>query len=352
MDSVTSFPVAPPHPLSPRDRHLKATVTTTLRSTPRATATVTFAIAITSGPSPFSLSCPFTPCDPKADPHSHRDNYRDWPFTSPLTSPPSGVSPSLVIPLEKNPKSVNKAGKQTCYIFAENQTLHKLQLEASSSAVLANSKVLDHFVGMEFSREMVFKVIQEYGEENEAKLLEELLTYTVFFLVYIVELLASQDLHNNHCWFPLVVANFLVHPAKSDRENLVATVRLFSCNLKVTNSTFDNSLSLCESEALESFPPPQPLIVTDPSSLGNAGSSWDDFSDTDIFFDEDIENNISDSENDDTLRTLVKMGYKQEEALIAIERLVFLGQSLIFCLRVAPPRFTPISAIGVIFLLR
>ncbi|KAL2318388.1 hypothetical protein Fmac_032264 [Flemingia macrophylla] len=85
---------------------------------------------------------------------------------------------------------------------------------ASSSAVLANSKVLDHFVGMGFSREMVSKVIQEYGEENEAKLLEELLTYT------------------------------------------------------------------------------------------------------------DIEKNISDSENDDTLWTLVKMGYKQEEALIAIERLV------------------------------
>ncbi|KAL2335706.1 hypothetical protein Fmac_016919 [Flemingia macrophylla] len=123
--------------------------------------------------------------------------------------------------------------------------------DASSSAVLANSKVLDHFVGMGFSREMVSKVIQEYGEENEAKLLEELLTYT----------------------------------------------------------------------ALESSPPPQTLIVTDPSSSGNAGSSWDDFSDTDIFSDEDMEKNISDSENDDTLRTLVKMGYKQEEALIAIERL-------------------------------
>lgn len=27
------------------------------------------------------------------------------------------------------------------------------------------------------------------------------------------------------------------------------------------------------------------------------------------------------SENDDTLRSLVKMGYKQEEALVAIERL-------------------------------
>ncbi|XP_020230467.2 uncharacterized protein LOC109811208 [Cajanus cajan] len=74
-------------------------------------------------------------------------------------------------------------------------------------------------------------------------------------------------------------------------------------------------------KALESSPQPQQQIVTDPSSSGNAGSSWDDFSDTDIFSDEEIEKNISDSENDDTLRTLMKMGYKQEEALIAIERL-------------------------------
>ncbi|KAL2347281.1 hypothetical protein Fmac_001281 [Flemingia macrophylla] len=188
------IPSRPP-PESHRD-HLRATATATLRATPRATATATFATAITSGPSPFSLSCPFTPRDPEVDPHSRRDNYRDWPFTSPLTSPPSDVSPSFVIPLEK-----------TLNLSTEN-----------SSAVLANSKVLDHFVGMGFSREMVSKVIQEYVEENEAKLLEELVTYT----------------------------------------------------------------------ALESSPPPQPLIVTDPSSSGNTGSYWDDFSYTDIFSDEVI----------------------------------------------------------------
>ncbi|KAL2336263.1 hypothetical protein Fmac_010709 [Flemingia macrophylla] len=47
-----------------------------------------------------------------------------------------------------------------------------------------------------------------------------------------------------------------------------------------------------------------------------------------VHYVQDIEKNISDSENDDTLRTLVKMGYKQEEALIAIERLaqVFVTQ--------------------------
>ncbi|XP_027357995.1 DNA (cytosine-5)-methyltransferase DRM2 isoform X2 [Abrus precatorius] len=122
--------------------------------------------------------------------------------------------------------------------------------EASSSAGLSNSKVLVHFVSMGFPREMVSKVIQEYGEENEDKLLEELLTYS----------------------------------------------------------------------ALGSSLLPQQQIEPDPSSSEYAGSCWDDFSDTDTFSDdEEITKTIS--ENGDTLRSLVKMGYKQEEALIAIERL-------------------------------
>ncbi|KAL2340901.1 hypothetical protein Fmac_008841 [Flemingia macrophylla] len=75
--ALTSFPVAPPHPLSPRDHHLRVTATATLRATPRATATATFVTTLTSGPSPFSLSCPFTLRDPEADPHSRRDSHRD-----------------------------------------------------------------------------------------------------------------------------------------------------------------------------------------------------------------------------------------------------------------------------------
>ncbi|CAJ1946697.1 unnamed protein product [Sphenostylis stenocarpa] len=122
--------------------------------------------------------------------------------------------------------------------------------EASSSAVSANSKLFSHFIGMGFSREMVSKVIQEYGEVNEDKLLEELLTY----------------------------------------------------------------------KALESSPQPQLQIEPDHGSSANAGSSWDDLSDTDIFSDDEVIAKTS-SENNDTLRTLMKMGYQQEEALIAIERL-------------------------------
>ncbi|KAH1212607.1 hypothetical protein GmHk_14G040761 [Glycine max] len=62
---------------------------------------------------------------------------------------------------------------------------YSLPLQASSYVVLANSKVLDHFINMGFSREMVSKFTNKYcsdeypGEENEDKLLEELLSYKV-----------------------------------------------------------------------------------------------------------------------------------------------------------------------------
>ncbi|KAK7271664.1 hypothetical protein RJT34_27749 [Clitoria ternatea] len=122
--------------------------------------------------------------------------------------------------------------------------------EASSSPGSSNSKVLDHFVAMGFSQEMVSKVIQEYGEENEAKILEELLSYS----------------------------------------------------------------------ALESSPQPQQQIEPDPSSSEYAGSSWDDLSDADISSSSDEYGKVV-SENVVTLRSLVKMGYKQNEALVALERL-------------------------------
>ncbi|KAL2327651.1 hypothetical protein Fmac_021078 [Flemingia macrophylla] len=232
--------------------------------------------ALTSRPSPLSLSCPSPPIPLRPPPESHRDNHPESHPEShyhsdvcdsdnlwPLTFFPVGVVifqdvfdnaydvggaqikiegvyiwPFRQLRMVANrPSSVelfggvgfeaieatfyvvtvmvlNMCGKEGELNLNEDYILSNPYHLASSSAVLANSKVLDHFVGMGFSREMVSKVIQEYGEENEAKLLEELLTYT------------------------------------------------------------------------------------------------------------DIEKNISDSENDDTLRTLVKMGYKQEEALIAIERLV------------------------------
>ncbi|CAL0312983.1 unnamed protein product [Lupinus luteus] len=123
--------------------------------------------------------------------------------------------------------------------------------EASSSAGSTCSKLCDHFVGMGFPLEMVCKVIQEHGEENEDKLLEELLTYSV----------------------------------------------------------------------LKSAPNSPVKVEPNPCSSDSAASSWDDLSDTDDTSSDYEEITKSVSVSDGKLLSLVKMGYKEEESLIAIERL-------------------------------
>ncbi|XP_041004749.1 DNA (cytosine-5)-methyltransferase DRM2 isoform X3 [Juglans microcarpa x Juglans regia] len=50
--------------------------------------------------------------------------------------------------------------------------------EARSTAGCSNSKLIDHFIGMGFSRKMVSKAILENGEENTDSILETLLTYS------------------------------------------------------------------------------------------------------------------------------------------------------------------------------
>ncbi|KAL2326094.1 hypothetical protein Fmac_025152 [Flemingia macrophylla] len=87
--------VVPPHPLSRRDRHLRATATATLESHLERHSH--------SDVGDSANLWPFTPRDREADRRRRRrrDSHHDWPFTYPLTCPPSGVSPSLIIPLEK-----------------------------------------------------------------------------------------------------------------------------------------------------------------------------------------------------------------------------------------------------------
>uniref|UniRef100_A0A494G8Q4 SAM-dependent MTase DRM-type domain-containing protein n=1 Tax=Solanum lycopersicum TaxID=4081 RepID=A0A494G8Q4_SOLLC len=129
------------------------------------------------------------------------------------------------------------------------QTITAASVEARSSAGPSNTKVLDHFISMGFPGEVVSKVIQEYGEEDEDKLLEEILTYS----------------------------------------------------------------------ALESSSQQHQQVEPDPTSSEYAGSSWDDLSDGNSFSDEETPKSVS--RNDDTLLSLVNMGFKEEEALMAIERL-------------------------------
>lgn len=134
-------------------------------------------------------------------------------------------------------------------VVPSGQTITAGSVEPSSFAGPSNTKVFDHFISMGFPGEVVSKVIQEHGEENEEKLLNEILTYSV----------------------------------------------------------------------LESSPQQQQPAELDPTSSECAGSSWEDLSEDDFFSDEELPK--FDSANDDTLTKLVKMGFEEEEALVAIDRI-------------------------------
>lgn len=64
-------------------------------------------------------------------------------------------------------------------VVPSGQTITAGSVEPSSFAGPSNTKVFDHFISMGFPGEVVSKVIQEHGEENEEKLLNEILTYSV-----------------------------------------------------------------------------------------------------------------------------------------------------------------------------
>ncbi|XP_058778649.1 DNA (cytosine-5)-methyltransferase DRM2-like [Vicia villosa] len=141
--------------------------------------------------------------------------------------------------------------------------------ENSFAAGPSNTKVFDCFINMGFRPELISKVIQEYGEENQDKLLEEILTY--------------QELE--------------------------------SCSQQQQQVELDPT----SSEYAESSSQQQQQVEPDPTSSEYAASSWDDSSDDDYFYDEEMPKSLS--ENDDPLLTLVKMGFNEEEALVALERL-------------------------------
>lgn len=134
-------------------------------------------------------------------------------------------------------------------VVPSGQTITAGSVEPSSFAGPSNTKVFDHFISMGFPGEVVSKVIQEHGEENEEKLLNEILTYSV----------------------------------------------------------------------LESSPQQQQQAELDPTSSECAGSSWEDLSEDDFFSDEELPKFVSG--NDETLARLVKMGFEEEEALVAIDRI-------------------------------
>ncbi|KAM7277791.1 hypothetical protein ACFE04_004925 [Oxalis oulophora] len=78
-----------------------------------------------------------------------------------------GFSSDLVV------AAIKENGEENANLILE--TL--LKQSACSSASSSNSKVVDHFIGMGFSKEMVLRAIQENGEENTDSILETLLSY-------------------------------------------------------------------------------------------------------------------------------------------------------------------------------
>ncbi|GMP82753.1 hypothetical protein CsSME_00036926 [Camellia sinensis var. sinensis] len=54
--------------------------------------------------------------------------------------------------------------------------------EASSSNGSSSSRVIHHFLGMGFSKDMIVRAMKENGENNIEAILEALLTYSVAYL--------------------------------------------------------------------------------------------------------------------------------------------------------------------------
>ncbi|XP_017975648.1 PREDICTED: DNA (cytosine-5)-methyltransferase DRM1 [Theobroma cacao] len=170
--------------------------------------------------------------------------------------------------------------------------------EASLSADSSNSKVIDHFVGMGFSKEMVAKAIEENGEENSNLILETLL-------------------HNSASSSPSSSNSKLI-------DHFVGMGFSEQMVVKVVQENGDrNTDSILETlltySALEKSAP-----IQQHADSGNCSSDYEwsflyDFSDIDSSS-ENEEFMNPDSDEESKLLFLTKMGYSKAEASIAMER--------------------------------
>ncbi|GKV37283.1 hypothetical protein SLEP1_g45330 [Rubroshorea leprosula] len=78
---------------------------------------------------------------------------------------------------EQVAKAIEENGEENTNLILES--LLQCPAKESSLPSSSNSKVIDHFIGMGFSEELVVKAIQENGEGNTDSILETLLTYSV-----------------------------------------------------------------------------------------------------------------------------------------------------------------------------
>ncbi|KAA3455945.1 DNA (cytosine-5)-methyltransferase DRM1-like [Gossypium australe] len=170
--------------------------------------------------------------------------------------------------------------------------------EVSSSADSPNSKLIDHFVGMGFSQELVTKAIEENGEENSNLILEALLQYSASSLAsssnsklidHFVGMGFSEEM----------VLKAVQENGEGNTDTILETLLTYS--------------------ALEKSAPVQQHADSDDFSSDYEGNFLDDFTDIDSSSDtEEIINPGSDEES--KLLYLTKMGYSEAEASVAMER--------------------------------
>ncbi|KAK8592984.1 hypothetical protein V6N12_045075 [Hibiscus sabdariffa] len=170
--------------------------------------------------------------------------------------------------------------------------------EASSSGESPSSKIIDQFVGMGFSREMVAKVIEEKGEENSNLILETLLDYSASTLPS-----SSNSKTINHFVGMGFSEEIVVKVVQENREG----------------STDGILETLLTYSALETTAPVQQNAESDNFSSDYEESLLDDFSDFDSFS-ETEEIVCPASQEERKLLHLTKMGYSEAEASVAMER--------------------------------
>ncbi|KAH9790777.1 hypothetical protein WN944_009841 [Citrus x changshan-huyou] len=169
--------------------------------------------------------------------------------------------------------------------------------EASSSAGSSSSKMIDHFVGMGFSEEVVAKAIQENGEQNTDLILEALLKHSAS---------SSASSSKSKLIDHFVGMGFSVDMvAKAIQEN----------GEEKTDSILETLLTY---SALGQSSQAEQHINSDQNSPELDGSFLDGFSDTDSFEGEEITN--PDPDKEEKLVSLASMGYSVQEASIAMER--------------------------------
>ncbi|XVE83983.1 hypothetical protein DITRI_Ditri16bG0132500 [Diplodiscus trichospermus] len=170
--------------------------------------------------------------------------------------------------------------------------------EASSAADSPNSKVIDHFVGMGFSKEMAANAIEKNGMENTNLILETLLQDSASSLAS-----SSSSKLTNHFvgmgFSEAMVVKAIQENGEGNTDAIVETLLTYS--------------------ALE-----KSALVQKNADSGDRSSDYersflDDFSDIDSSSEtEEMMNPDSDEER--KLLSLTKMGYSEAEASIAIER--------------------------------